>query len=325
MEFSVNHKIVQIDGGLGRVLCAEPALRKLSEKYSVTVLTSWVDLFHNHPSIHKTYQLGREYLFDDIIQYGDFICPEPYASHFYYKQKHHLINSFNYQLNQSDEIQRPKIYLTLQERKQAQFRIEELKQALGNDRPIIALQTFGSSATIENDEVQDPTFRSLSGAMTLKLVDEFKDVIFINCSHIPIDRPNVANPRFSTRELVAVIELVDAAVTVDSFLAHVAYSLEKTTFQILGPTFKENISYPEFTIFQKRGYPRSYQSNRINGCLEKNQEAMFFTSDETEEILSGIRNILQNKSSASPLQVTSSCNQFGIGSSTSLKICGEVG
>lgn len=281
-------QVIQIDGGQGRVLCAEPALRHLAQTTPVTVLTNWPEVFLHHPTIQKVYRLGHEYLFEDVIRHGIFRFPEPYFCHLYYTQKHHLIQSFNYLLNDKDDFDRPQIFFSVPEKRLAEKRISELKTNLGS-RPIVALQAFGSSATFEGKDVYDPSFRSLSMETALRLVDAFKDIIFINCSHIPIPRDHVANPQFSSRELAATLMHTAGVVTIDSWLAHVAYSMSKKTIQILGSTFRENVSYDDFVIFQRPSYPRSYQPNRLHGFVEKNQEAMSFSEDELQEIIEAVR------------------------------------
>jgi hypothetical protein len=140
--------VVQIDGGIGRVLCSVPAVEKLSKTRDVIVITSHPEIFWHNPYIYKVYGLGREYIWDDVIKNGEFLYPEPYYNYKYYTQEHHLIQSFDMLLNGgTGKFYTPKIYLTRDEIIWASEFIKLRRVDSGKNR-VAMLQCFGSSAKI---------------------------------------------------------------------------------------------------------------------------------------------------------------------------------
>ena len=62
MSGSEKPLIVQVDGGIGRVICAVPALEELAKTRKVTVLASHPEVLWNNPNIHKVYEIGRAHV-----------------------------------------------------------------------------------------------------------------------------------------------------------------------------------------------------------------------------------------------------------------------
>jgi len=283
MSGSEKPLIVQVDGGIGRVICAVPALEELAKTRKVTVLASHPEVLWNNPNIHKVYGLSREYLWDDVIKHGEFRFPEPYFSHRYYNQELHLIQSFNeLLLGEAGEISKPSIYLTFEELKWGREFIDARRQEFpGKD--IALIQAFGSAANIQDDLV-DPTHRSLT-PHAIDFLCTKTDTIFINASHIAINNEKVWQQEFTLRQLFSLVVSCDFIITVDSFLQHAGAALGKTGISFFGGTYPENLGYPDnFSIIRRSGYPKSYQPNRFSGFLDENKGAMEFTEDELEHI-----------------------------------------
>jgi hypothetical protein len=273
------YKVVEINGGIGRVLCAEPAISLLAKTEEIVVVTGWPDVFLGNPNIKKVYQLNQPNLFEDVVRDGNYIVPEPYYDSKYYNQKSHLIQSFNDILNGTDLFQKPTLYLNDFELQNA----ARILQPVLDGRPLIAFQPFGSGAYSSNWAISDPSYRSLSSDDAVNIVNSMPDFMFINCSHVKCDRPNVFNLDVNLVQYFHIINFCHYIITVDSLLAHVGYSLGKPGVQFLGPTFKENIGYPDhYTTIVREGYPKSYSPNRISGWTERNQEAMRFSKDEID-------------------------------------------
>jgi len=284
-------KIIQIDGGIGRVLCATQALETLYKKTNekMIVLSSWPDVLANAPYISKLYNLTQvPYLFDDIVKHGEFINPEPYQNFHYYNQRHHLSQSFNFLLNGEDEVGRPTIYLSPDEVKWGNQLIDEVKRASGK-KIVVALQAFGSGAKLmENGTLVDPSNRSLTKGTVDKILFN-PDCVFINLSHIPMNHPNVwQQPELNIRQIFAITKACNFIVSVDSLLSHVGAAFDKQGILILGGTFKENVGYTHYITCQKEGFPKSYFPNRFHGFVDLNQGAMDFSEDEEAYIIKTI-------------------------------------
>ena len=123
-------KFVKIDGGIGRVIAATGAVEQYAKesKEAINIVSSYPQIFYGLEGINRVYNIGMPYLYEDYIAKGEFIEPEPYNHHKYYKDEKHLAEVFNYLLNNSDELPEPKIILTQNELDEAKAFIEDLKQ-----------------------------------------------------------------------------------------------------------------------------------------------------------------------------------------------------
>jgi ADP-heptose:LPS heptosyltransferase len=288
-------KIIKIDGGIGRVICATGAIKRASLDERIVVITSWPEVFENNPHVFKLYKDGSiPYLFDDVIKHGDFIYPEPYHSQLYYNQKYHLIESFDDLINggllsvtKADN----ELFLTDEEKAFGLDVMSKVKSASGK-KSVIAYQPFGSGASMSVDGViSDPSFRSLSDQLNRKILTDCTDSVFVNLSHIPINHPNCWQQQFTLRQLFSVINACNSVVTIDSVVSHAGVAFDKKGVLILGATYSKNVGYDEYInyrTFQRSGYPKSYQSNRFCGHVELNKGAMDFDEYEQENIIESI-------------------------------------
>lgn len=282
----MSNLIVQIDGGIGRVICSTPAIETLAKNNpdrKIIIITTHPYVFYNNPFVWKVYGLDHDYLWEDVIQTGEFINPEPYHNHLYYTQKHHLIQSFNYLINKDDSMVSPSLYLTDQELAWGTEFIDTRKKEKG--KPIGILQCFGMGVT---DNFLDDTHRSLSPECIERLISLFDQCIFINASHINLDYANVWQQQFTTRQLFSLVAACDFVLTIDSFISHVGACFNKKGVLLLGGTYKENVGYSHYNTIQREGYPKSYFPNRFSGFINQNKDAMNFSADEIEEIHSAL-------------------------------------
>lgn len=286
--------VIQIDGGIGRLICATPAIELLSKIHCerrIIVLASHPHVFLENPHIYKTYGLQSDYLWEDVIKHGEFRYPEPYHNYQYYTQKHHLIQTFNLLLTGQDDFILPKIYLTQAEKAWGEDFIQTRKKEF--DRPVVLLQHAGAGASQDADgKLVDDTYRSLPNDQLNYLLNNLTEFTFINASHIPIQRDNVWNQEFTLRQLFSLAHACDLFVGVDSFASHATAAFDKKGVLILGGTFKENVGYPNFETFYKKGYPKAYHPNRFSGYLPKqNEGAMRYSEEEMVEIVNAIKNL----------------------------------
>ena len=275
--------VVQLDGGIGRIICATSAIEILAKERKVIVLTSYPEIFWNNPNIYKVYSLSREYLWDDVIRHGEFRFPEPYYNHLFYNQKQHLIQSFDMLLNGGDgRFYNPKIYLSSDEVKWASDFIATRKKESGKD--IAMLQCFGSTARVEDGKTIDPSNRSLP-VNVVNVICRNSNCIYINASHIPIDLANVWQQTFTLRQIFALTAHCDFVVSIDSFLMHLGAACNKVGIAFFGGTYPENLGYPNYKMVVRDGYPKSYMPNRFAGFIDENTGALDFSTEEIEQIL----------------------------------------
>jgi len=282
--------VVQVDGGIGRVICSLPALEQLSKKRRVIVLTSFPEVFFNNPCIYKAYNLNREYLWDDVIKHGEFVYPEPYFNHMYYNQKHHLIQSFNYILTgKAGSVTTGSICLTHDEKVWASEFITTRRQEF-EGKKIVLLQCFGSGAKIEDNKICDSSYRSLPTEVVDKICENTNH-LYINASHIHMNYANVWQQDFTTRQLIALTAYCDFIVSVDSFLIHAAAVFNKKSVVFFGGTDLRNLGYPDNIIIKRQGYPKNYVPNRFSGFVDCNKGALEFDDEEMESILKTINEV----------------------------------
>jgi ADP-heptose:LPS heptosyltransferase len=275
--------VVQVDGGIGRVICAVPAIEKLSKTKKVTVITSHPEVFWNNPFVYKVYNLSREYLWDDVIKNSEFLFPEPYFNHLYYTQKHHLIQSFDMLLNGGEgKFFTPRIYLSHDEIKWANDFIQGRRKDSG--KKIAMLQCFGSLAKIVDTRTVDVSNRSLPTNIITAIISN-SDCTYINASHIPVDLPNVWNQEFTLRQIFALTAACDFIVSVDSMLMHIGAAFDKVGLAFFGGTYPANLGYPNYRMVVRDGYPKSYIPNRFSGFIDENQGALDFDTNEIQEIV----------------------------------------
>jgi ADP-heptose:LPS heptosyltransferase len=305
----VIRKVIQIDGGIGRVICATAAIKRMAD-YGLKpiVIASHPEALWNNPHIHKLYGFNREYMWDDVIKRGDFVHPEPYHERLYYTQKEHLIHTFDRLINGNIGVPlKPLIFLTKEEETEAFNFIQHVKTQ-GDKKVAIAFQPFGSTAITAVDGVTDATNRSMTISGIKHLANSLSDYALVNLSHIPIDLPNVFNSQLNLRQYIAAVKACDAVFAVDSCVSHIGAAFDKKGVLAMGGTYPENLGYPDYTILMKDEYPKTYFPNRFNGFVDENQGAMDYTNEELDEAIAALRACIP-ASEVSSLVVPCSCGR----------------
>jgi len=288
--------ILQLDGGIGRVLCATPAIKRLAERtgQKLNIITGHPDALHENPHVHKIYNLDHAYLWEDVVRHGEFINPEPYHNHLYYNQQHHLIQSFNYLINDKcEDFTPPLLYLSCEEKRWGEELVAARRADSGNTKPIVVLQAFGASASYDvgTGEFKDNSYRSLPMDRTNFLLKQLEnDCIFINASHIPLLQDNVWQQPFTLRQLFSVIAACDFVVSVDSFASHAGAAFGKSGILFIGGTYGQNVGYSNYIMIHRDDYPKAYFPNRFFGFVDKqNEGALDFSDTELIAIAQTIR------------------------------------
>lgn len=281
--------LINVDGGLGRVICAIPALEKCAESKDITIISCWPEVFQNNPILKNVHgNRDNTNLWDTVIRGNRIIFPEPYQRFEYYSQQEHLIESFNAILNETPSFSYPKLYLTEFEKAWASDFVRSVKTKT-NKRKLVAFQPFGATFDINK---ADNTERSLSLGSATLIANKFmafqSDSVLINCTNHIFSHPNIWQQKFTTRQLFAAISVCDAVLTVDSCVSHIGKAFNKKGSLILGGTYVKNVGYTDYKIFQKNGYPKAYDPIRICNFVNKNHGAMSWTNQELDEIVKSI-------------------------------------
>jgi ADP-heptose:LPS heptosyltransferase len=300
-EISRRKVAVFVNGGIGRVVCAIPALEELHKTTDlIIVCESGMEVFLGHPELQAiAFHPDTKGLFEREIRHRETLSPEPYRELGYMNQKHNLPQAFRQLLCGSAGPVEPKLNLHLSKAEEAAAQVV-LQQARGycqKDR-VIVVNPFGRSSQNQHGLVVDPSSRSLEIDVYQRMVKALaKDNTVIYMGEHQFQQPDgvVAPTGLNIRQWMAVIEAADYFIGCDSAAQHFAYSFGVPGTVILGSTFKENITYPKhFQVLEREGVPKVYSPIRIcmMGCEEAdriNDKTMAFTPNEVDGLVSKIK------------------------------------
>ena len=309
-------KVFSIDGGAGRAICAIPALEKYArlhpdEDWNI-IIGGWDTLYFGNPLLQKrTYSMDVKGVFENLIRDSQIIHPEPYTLWEYYNQKCSLIEGFDKIINETDDhsdLGKPNLYLCKAEEKNAANMLAGVKSKQSKDLTIV-IQPFGRSARVDNGDIIDDSTRSIEPhvyqQLVKKLSQKYNIILMAEPDFINIvsqddqvsEKPQGVDLRFWT----AVIESVDYFIGCDSVGQHMARAFDIPGTVILGSTFAENISYPDyFNIIENKNIERTYSPIRITGfdnhlADRMNDKLMDFNEEEVDEIYKSIVKDIKEK------------------------------
>ena len=310
-------KVFHLDGGAGRVICAIPALEKYAKKnpdkdFGI-IIGGWDTLmFGNRLLQDKTYSMDVKGLFNLLIKDNDLIHPEPYLLHDYYNQKCSLIEGFDKIINETDDhsdLEQPHLYLCKAEEKMAANQLAQVKSKQGKDKTIV-IQPFGRSARVDNGDIIDDSTRSIEPNVYLQLVKKLSqkyNIIFMGdpefAQAISQDDQISEKPQIpDLRAWCSIIESVDYFIGCDSLGQHMARAFDIPGTVILGSTYAENISYPDyFQIIENENVPKTYSPIRACGfdshlADRLNDRLMDFDDDQIGKIYTQITKHIKENS-----------------------------
>ena len=298
------NKIVFINGGAGRMICAIPALERfIQENPDGYIITeAGLDFVWGNKLLQdRTFDVNTKGLFENIIRHGMVISPEPYRDNDYYNQRISIAQSFDKLINgnvRTDFDYRPNIVLNKEEELHGVSAVRHAKSEHKKDKTIV-IQPYGRSSV--NDEnlkiVADYSTRSLETKTYLEIAKALREKYnVISMSEFPIPGDDITvNPKQLTlRKWAAIIDSSDYFIGCDSVGQHLAYSMKKPGSVVLGSTFAVNVSYPNyFNIIEKEGFEKKYSPIRMTefGCYEAdrhNDLALEFNDEETKKIIANI-------------------------------------
>ena len=302
-----------INGGIGRVLCAIPALEKYLKNNpddDFIIFSEFAyEAFSGHPELHsRAYPVNTPHLFRDKIQHRNVKIPEPYAVWEYYNQQCNIAQAFDICINQTLDTDLPKssIYLSNEEKNTALSMVADMRNK--RNTPLIIFQPFGKGITLNAVATPtgpiDSTGRSFTvedAAKLIKLIEHKYSILLMNefnvnfqqfgCKHETYFVENI-----NLRKWFGLLHAADAFIGCDSIGQHVAHSFDKSSYVVLGSTYPENVTYVDnknFTIFDFYKDKRIYSPIRITMDEfpdRQNEGAMLLTDDEISQIANKILN-----------------------------------
>jgi len=307
------NSVFLLSGGAGRVITAIPALEKYhrlnpDDDFKVLIY-GWENLYWNHPLLqNRTYGVGQKGIYDLIVKNSILKSPEPYHHHSYYNQIKSLSQAFDEEINQTNDhgdLSKPNLYCHSNELTTVRSMIEQAKKQKGKKK-FVVFQPYGSGIQIVNNRPLDSSGRSLDvdDAVNLGyLLSQDAVVLYFGPGeyihpqdNFMLNTKNV--PNADLRFFMAMISECDYFVGVDSVGQHMARAFDKPGVVIMGSTFEQNVSYPDYFKIYRNGIKPTYNPIRIGGldcefADRANDGIMNFTESQINEIYYLASNIIK--------------------------------
>lgn len=311
--------IINIDGGLGRVLTAIPALLKYGKNHPdedwYVMIPGWDFITWGIEELQsRTFNPETKGMFENYYWDADkVISPEPYKLPAFYRNEISLREAFDVLINDTtdhSDLPEMTLELTIDEILNARNIISSAKSQLkGENKKVIVYQPFGSTAYQTELGIYDKSMRSINHVFANKIVEELKkDYLILNMNFPLLPWEGVANihPDPDLRTWAAIIQEADYFIGCDSCGQHIASAVGTDASVVIAGTHEINVSYPEkFHIIKNKEkyYPNPMRVSMLNSTLadKLNQKRGSFTEEEIKssikEIMKRIEMKSQNKSS----------------------------
>jgi hypothetical protein len=304
--------IINIDGGLGRVITAIPALLKYGKNHPeedwYVMIPGWDFMVWGIEELQqRTFNPETKGMFENYYWDADkVIAPEPYKLPAFYRNEISMIEAFDELINGTtdhSDLSDMKLELTIDEVLNAKGYINQAIQGVNgsptgcepqkpveNHKKIIVFQPFGSTAQQSEMGIYDKSMRSINHHFATEIAKVLsKDYIVINMngrdgfSHFPGVINFSQDP--DLRTWAAMIQEADYFVGCDSCGQHIAKAVGTPASVFVGGTHEVNISYPDtFHIIKNNAkyYPNPMRVSMINSTLadKLNQKRGEFTEEE---------------------------------------------
>lgn len=301
-------KSVLINGGMGKNICAIPALEKYSESCDrLNVITGHPDLFVGNEKF-RIYHPDHSYLWEDVISQGEFTVPEPYFIESYWRQEIHMIDGYNILLNgeviRGDDGNLPigNVMIYPDEFLDAKIFIDNLLTNSGKKKFVLC-QPYGQAAMKKADVILDPTARSIREGDLRYIVDNLDPDVYvflvgqIDLINLEIfeTKNRIGTAQMTLRQIMALTAVANYIIGIDSLLMHLGWPLRKNGTILLGATYKENACYPQYNVLQRDGFPKEIMPWQMptKQIGARNYGAMDFSKEELDVTINQINKDLE--------------------------------
>lgn len=291
-----------INGGAGRVLCSIPALEKYAEEHDdfIIVCEGGMELYKGHPKLHsRAYDVWHKNLFQDKLKDMDVRSPEPYRIWEYYNQKCNLAQAFDISINNKGirDLPKPTLRLSTEEIIQGQMTIAEVRAKTGKEKVVI-FQPFGRGVQQIETAIYDASGRSFEYKNVVNLIKRLQKkyaVILMSEFQFNFEQEGCTSPvaqpvGVNLRQWAGIINAADYFLGCDSVGQHIAYSLDKPATVVVGSTFAENVSYPnyeKFDVLDMGEGLRQYSPIRLvpDETVDRINDGIMAMNDKIEDVI----------------------------------------
>lgn len=301
--------IIELDGGIGRVITSIPALLKYHQNHPdeewYIMIPGWDFVTWGFPELQeRTFNPDSKGSFNLYWKSDQVITPEPYRLPSYYRNEISLREAFDVCINNStDHSNLPpmQLKLSLAEKRKAQEVIESVKK-LHKKKKTIVIQPYGSTAVPNQDGFYDDSLRSIQDDMLDYFITHLiKDYNIIYMGAKELGDTRMYRPELSSnlREWAAVIDAADYFIGCDSCGQHMRKCFNKKASVMIAGTHRKNVTYEDFHIIE-RDVPFYPDAMRISGFQSHmssrlNEPRLEFTEEEIEIAYSEIVENIEGK------------------------------
>jgi hypothetical protein len=288
--------IISLDGGLGRIITAIPALLKYhknhpDEEWYITI-PGWEFITWGFPELQeRTFNPDSKGTFNLFWKADRVISPEPYRLPVYYRNQISLREAFDVCINNStdhSDLPSMQLKLSMQEKRNAYDIIKRSKKKFPEAKTIV-LQPYGSTATPHPSGVFDDSFRSIPQPMLEFFYENLSknyNLIYMGAKDFHNIKTYKPDPDPDLRSWAAIIGAADYFIGCDSCGQHMCKALNKKASVVIAGTHKINTTYDDFHIIEREVpfYPDSMRISGFQSSMSSrlNEPRIDFTQEEIE-------------------------------------------
>ena len=309
MSNSKRPKAFFLNGGMGRIISAIPALEKYYEAKEdpdfIIVIEGICNIMNGHPTLdNKTYDMYHKNLFHTKLINMDIVSPEPYRLNEYFNQKCDIAQAFDMLINNKGirELPAPTLILSKEELLEGRKAIDEIKKKVKKEKLVI-IQPFGRAITQIYNSFVDKSNRSIEFSNLKQIIKKLQEKDWAVCimSEFGIEfkdagfKDEVAIPEIpDLRKWAGLIKYADHFLGCDSVGQHLAKAMETPASVVMGATYPINTSYPNdknFTIIDMGQFDREYDPIRISfdeRISRKHERIMTMTPEIEDYVVSAV-------------------------------------
>ena len=309
MSNSKRPKAFFLNGGMGRIISAIPALEKYYEAKEdpdfIIVIEGICNIMNGHPTLdNKTYDMYHKNLFHTKLINMDIVSPEPYRLNEYFNQKCDIAQAFDMLINKKGirELPAPTLILSKEELLEGRKAIDEIKKKVKKEKLVI-LQPFGRAITQIDNSFVDKSNRSIEFSNLKQIIKKLQEKDWAVCimSEFGIEfkdagfKDEVAIPEIpDLRKWAGLIKYADHFLGCDSVGQHLAKAMETPASVVMGATYPINTTYPNdknFTIIDMGQFDREYDPIRISfdeRISRKHERIMMMTPEIEDYVVSAV-------------------------------------
>ena len=303
--------IISLDGGLGRIITAIPALLKYhknhpDEEWYITI-PGWEFITWGFPELQeRTFSPEAKGTFNLFWKADRVISPEPYRLPAYYRNEISLREAFDVCINNStdhSDLPPMQLNLSMQEKRSAYDIIKRSKKKHPKGKTIV-IQPYGSTATPHPSGVFDDSLRSMPQKMLDYFIDNLSknyNLIYMGAKDFHDVRTYKPDPDPDLRSWAAIIKAADYFIGCDSCGQHMCKAFNKKASVMIAGTHKTNTTYDNFHIIERdvSFYPDSMRISGFHAHMVSrlNEPRIDFTQEEIEK---AYQKIIENIQGTAP-------------------------